>query len=168
MASIRRRISSIDTSSMCVAMVQRCPNGSTTVPGAVTVELVFYGLLDFRTGGDGLSRQLIDVLNIERDEHGGSADRLRAERVHLRKFVGQHDGRVADLDFRVHDRAAWAWEAHQLLSAKGAFVEVDRTCGALNDQIRRHGVVTVWDRFCFHKRRMGSQVFDPLRFGEAN
>ena len=47
-----------------------------------------------------------------------TAERLRTEVAIVRIFIGQHDQRVADLDFSMAQRAIWTSQAHHLSCAK--------------------------------------------------
>ena len=74
-AAIRFSISSGATSSMCVAIVHLCPNGSITRAAAVAVELILQRPLDLGPGGDRLFEQRIDIFDIQADADGRAADR---------------------------------------------------------------------------------------------
>src|SRR5262252_147650 len=52
------------------------------------------------------------------------------------RLVGNHDNRVADLEFRVTNLPIWTSHTEAFLRAKCALVEFDRTCGVVHDQIR--------------------------------
>jgi len=60
-----------------------------------------------------------------------AADRLRAERLDLGVFVGQHDAGVADTDLGMMDLAAGIVHAHHLGGAERLFVKGDRIAGGL-------------------------------------
>src|SRR5258708_38330322 len=45
--------------------------------------------------------------------------------------------------------AIWTGHAHQLGSAEHLFVKINGGCSAFNDQIRRHIVIAVGNRFYF-------------------
>ena len=72
---------------------------------------------------------------------GCAADRLGRGRPELRRFVAQHDDRVADLDLRVRDAAVRPGHAESLLRAERLLVELDRLGGLATHEVRRHGVV---------------------------
>ncbi len=103
MAAARRSISSGDTSSMWVWIDHRCPKGSSRSSGAVPVELVLDRADLVRTGRDRLRERRVDVGHVDRERHRRPADGLRAAGVHLGVLVGEHHGRVADLDLGVAD-----------------------------------------------------------------
>ncbi len=107
-------------------------------------------------GGEGLSEQGVHVLDVEEQRDCGAAQGLRAARAHLGELVGQHDRRVADLDLSVADAAVRRGHAHQLGRAKRLLVEIEGLRGALDDQVRRQGVIAVGDGFNRHV------VFPPL------
>jgi hypothetical protein len=70
----------------------------------------------------------------------------------LATFVADHQHRIADLKFGVHDAAAGAGHAHFLLGAKGVRIELERAGGIANDKIGRYRVVTLGNRLyrCGH------------------
>jgi hypothetical protein len=53
--------------------------------------------------------------------------RLWAAETHVRVFVGQHDGRIADFDLGVANFAAGLLHTRQLFGAKRFLVELDCT-----------------------------------------
>jgi hypothetical protein len=62
-------------------------------------------------------------------------------------LVGQHDMGIADPDLSVVDPAARTIHPHHLLGAERPFVESDGLAGTAEDQIRRHAVIALRDRF---------------------
>jgi len=62
-------------------------------------------------------------------------------------LVGQHDAGIADLDFGMVDLPAGIRQAHDLVGAERFPVERDGVAGATQDQIRRHTVIALGDRF---------------------
>ena len=117
--------------------------------GSVAVELVFHRPFNCRAGINCLTEHRIDALHVEQQTDRRAAERLRADNISLGKFVRQHDGRIADSDFGVHDFPVGDWHAKQLGGSKGAFVKVDGFRGSTDDQIRRRRVITVRNGFCF-------------------
>src|SRR5262249_37038096 len=68
---------------------------------AVAIELVLHRLSHLRSGHDGALDETVNVFDIERNRDGCAAQRFRTANIHIWKFVGHHNARVADLDFRV-------------------------------------------------------------------
>jgi hypothetical protein len=66
--------------------------------------------------------------------------------------VRHHDGRIADLDLGMADLAARAGHSHQFRGSESLLVEVDGLCGAINDQVRGYGVISLrdWLDFIWH------------------
>src|SRR5688572_30761328 len=80
-----------------------------------------------RAGLDRPVEDIIDVVNIEADGHGTTADALRAEISHVRKFVRKHDQRIAQLQFGVTDLSRGvSRHPHALLRPQNIAVELDR------------------------------------------
>src|SRR5439155_17568166 len=117
--------------------------------GAVAVELVLQRLEHFRAERHGPIEHRVAVLEIERQPDRRAADGLRAARVHLRMFISEHNVRIADLDFRVADFPTGRADAHQFGGAERLFVEFNRAPSAIDDQVRRRGVIPFGDLFRF-------------------
>ncbi len=71
-------------------------------------------------------------------------------RAHLRRFVGEHDRRIADLDFGMPDLAARSGHAQELDGAERFFVELERARGVVEDEVRGDGVITRGNGFDGH------------------
>ena len=126
-------------------MTERAFHGA----GAVAVELVGHRPRHRPTRGDGLREQLVDVLHVQHEADGRAAVVLRASGVHLGRLVGEHDGRVPDLDLRVAHLSAGRGHAHHLDGAEGALIEIDGARAIVDDQVGCGGVVSVGNRLHF-------------------
>ena len=69
-------------------------------------------------------------------------------RIHLRRFIGQHDGRVPDQNLRVADAAFGTGHSKLLRRAEGLHAKSDGRGGVLEDQIRLDAMISV--RYRFH------------------
>jgi hypothetical protein len=119
---------------------------------AVAVKLVLEGLHDLGAGLSGALHNLIDVRHIDMQMHCAATAAQGAEEIHLAVFVGQHHARVANAEFRVADFSARPGNTQQLFRAEGFLVEGDRLRGVAAGKIRRHGVISVRNRFySFHR-----------------
>ena len=63
--------------------------------------------------------------------------------VHVRKFIGQHDDRRPDLDFRMPDCFSRRRDAHDLRGSERLLIKLKRASGALDDEIRRRTLHTL-------------------------
>src|SRR5258705_4247155 len=59
------------------------------------------------------------------------------------------------------DLSVWTREAHQFLRAKGLFIKLERLRCAIDDQVRCHCVVAIWNGFYFfcHKILSGFDLY---------
>ena len=103
---------------------------------AIAVELIGRRRHEPRTGGDGALHPSIRIVDLEVHRHRRSAERFRTRESVLRRLLGQHEDRVADLELRVRD-APVPLEAHQLARAERARVEVDGRRRVLDAKARR-------------------------------
>src|SRR6266849_9670175 len=84
-----------------------------------------------------------------------AAARLRAEMVReLRKFVGDHDRRIADLDLGMPDLPAGLGVTHQLRRSKRFLVKLDGARRVFDDQVRGRSMESVRDGFHFACHRV--------------
>src|SRR5437016_3111836 len=60
--------------------------------------------------------------------------------------------RVADLDFRVHDRSFWPGHAHDFDRTKRLLVKLNRVCSALPDHVWGCAVISL--RYCLNCHRL--------------
>src|SRR5712675_2386631 len=102
--------------------------------GAVSVKLVLHGLQDFRSIGRRFLDYAIDVGKIYIEAHRARADGGRAgvSLTHVGIFVGQHDVRVADLQFSVSDLAVRAIHANGFSSTEN-FLVIFNGLGSASD-----------------------------------
>src|SRR5216684_1133556 len=114
---------------------------------AVSVELVLHRLQKFRALGRRFLNYAIDVGKVYIQAHRTRADRSRAGVAlpHAGIFVGQHDVRVADLQFGVTDLAVRAIHANGFSRSEDFLVILNRLGSALDDQIGCDSVVVFWD-----------------------
>src|SRR5258708_27358428 len=70
-------------------------------PGAITVELVLDRALFLAAGCDSLFEDRVAVFDIDHDAYRRAAEGLWTLIAHLGKFIGQHDRRIANLNFRM-------------------------------------------------------------------
>ena len=108
--------------------------------GAISVELILHRLQDFRALGRRALNHVIHVGKIYIEAHRARADAGRADvsRPHVGIFVGQHDVRIADLQFGVAYLAVRAVHANRLSCSENIFVVLNGSCSALDDQVRRN------------------------------
>jgi len=66
----------------------------------------------------------VDILDVHAEGDGGAAERRGPPDAHVRPFVGEHQHRVADLDFRVAHLAVRRSNPHSLAAADHLTVEV--------------------------------------------
>src|SRR5262245_59150063 len=106
----------------------------------ITVELVHHWPYSLRASRYSLVETSIHIFNVQHDAHRRSAQSPRASIPHLRILVGQHDGRISDLDLSVANLPIRATHAHEFLGTKGFLVKLDGTGGILEHQIGCCGV----------------------------
>ena len=101
------------------------------------------GLENFGACGYGALDDFIDVgeIHVKTYRTGANGDRARMAQPHAWIFIGQHDVRIADLQFSVGDFAARLFHAHHFSGAKNIFVIFNGLRGPFDNQIRRNGVV---------------------------
>ena len=128
-------------------MAERVVQGS----AAIAVELIRDGPNHLGAGGEGASGHGIHIIHIKKNAHRRAAQGHGAAGAALGEFVGEHDARIADLQFGVTDTAVGMRDAHQFLGAKGVFVEFDGAGRVGNDQVRRNAVVSLRDRSGSHR-----------------
>src|SRR5262245_53326398 len=116
---------------------------------AVTVELLRHRSQQFRAGRYCLFRNLVHVLHVQMDRHRSAANRAGAAKVHFRKFVGQHDPGIADLDLGMANGPLRPRHAHDLLRSEGLLVKCDRFRRSLHAEVRRDCVVPFRNRLGF-------------------
>src|SRR5271166_286126 len=114
---------------------------------AIAVELVGHRPDELCPRRHGALDRAVDVLDIKMDRDRRPADGLRAQRLDLGVLVGQHDAGIADADLGVVDLAAGIRQAHDLLGAERSLVEGDGVARTTQDQIRRHTVIALGNRF---------------------
>src|SRR5581483_4641547 len=119
------------------------PEGIDKGAAAVTVKLVLHGPHDLGAGSRGLGGERIHVLNVQHEADGSAAERFGAAVAHLRELVGEHEWRVADFHFGVHDLAAGTAHAEQLGSPERLLVELNRVGCSVDDQIRGDCVIAL-------------------------
>ena len=73
---------------------------------------------DFAPFCDGFFESPIDIFDVQQNADRRSTHRLRAVRTHLGKFVRQHDDRVANTNFGMHDFAARTFHFEAFVVAK--------------------------------------------------
>src|ERR1044071_7486104 len=112
-------------------------------PRAVTVELVRHRSHLGAAGRHGLLEERVDVVHIEQDAHGRAAVVLRPPCVDLGMLVGEHDHGVADFDLGMTYPVPGSGDAHELLRAERALVEIEGARRAVHDQVRSRAVVSV-------------------------
>src|SRR6266576_327455 len=116
----------------------------------VAIKLVLNRLHDLRPGGDRPRKDRIDVVDIEHQADGSSSQRLRTA-IHLWLFVRQHDGGIADFDFRMrYAFAAGVRHAEQFGCPERFFIEINCCGGALDDEVWCYGVVALGNGFDWH------------------
>src|SRR6185503_8673747 len=103
----------------------------------------------FSAGSNGLIDHSIHVAYIQQETDGRAAEALGTPVLHLRNLIGQHDAGIADLNFGVTDLAVGLTHAKDFLGSESLFVKFDGRRGAVDDQIRRHGVIAIRDWFYF-------------------
>src|SRR5215218_6949428 len=106
-----------------------------------------------RRGCAGVDRLLedgVDILDVEEDRDGSSADLLRRPRIGLRERIREHQDRVADPDLGVRDLPVGPEHARELGRAERALVELDRLRPVVDGERRRQGVVALWNRLNSH------------------
>src|SRR5664279_6649070 len=79
---------------------------------AISIELVRNRLQYLRSIGHGALHRGIDIFNVKQHAHGRIAQRERALVTHLGKLIGQHDVRVANLQFSMPNAAVGTRHAH--------------------------------------------------------
>src|SRR5215510_1216100 len=113
---------------------------------AVAVELVLHRSYQLGAGGQRALHDAIDVLDVQHDADRRAADPAWTQRADLGMLVGEHDGRVADLDLGVPDSAARRGDADLLDGCERLLVEVDGLRRVVADQVRRRRVVAIGNR----------------------
>src|SRR6266478_2987488 len=125
---------------------RNAPEMSEGIPdkaGAVSIELVFDRFLDLRSLRDRFCYNFVDIRQVHIQTDRRSTDSLSAPMSHLQVFVRQHDARVADLQLSVADLAVGTIHAHNYGRSENVLVVVDRLRRALDDEVRRNGVISL-------------------------
>ena len=127
--------------------------------GAIAVELIRHWSDELGSRRHGALDRRVDVFDIEVDRYRRTADRPWAKGLDLGVLVGQHDPRIADLDLGMADPAARGVHPHHLFGTQRSLIEGDRFVGAAENQIGRHAVIAVRDRFhCRHSGFLSTTV----------
>src|SRR5579864_2967187 len=135
------------------------PKGIFNSTHSIAVELVGNWPLDFGSGGDGPVKRRIRVLYVEIYIYRRAAQALRTARIHLRKFIGEHDQGIADLDLRVANPAVGMRCTHSFDGGKSLLVKFNRLCGALDAKMRRHRMIALWNCLDCHCPNLPSRRY---------
>src|SRR5438874_5635448 len=114
---------------------------------AIAVELVLDRTDYLRSVRHGAFDNLVDILDVEHDADWRTAVGFRTARLHLGEFVGQHDRRIANFDFRMADRIPRPFHAKQFRRSESLFVKLDCLRRTFADQVRGYAVISIGNRF---------------------
>src|SRR5262249_10800964 len=128
---------------------------------AVPVELVSYWALDFGASCHSLLEHDIHILDVEMDADRRSSQALGALRVHLGKFVGQHDYGITDLELGMANSAVGLRYSHPFDRRKSLFVKFDGVRRPFRTQMWCHRMIAVWNWLYCHL------VDPPLHYLES-
>src|SRR6266568_3917348 len=92
----------------------------------VSVELIRHRSSHLRPRTDSLVEYRVYLIAVEKDTHRRPAKRLRTACFHLRQFVREHDGRIANSNLGVADLPISFRHAQQFRCAKCLLIELDR------------------------------------------
>ena len=97
---------------------------------------------------DRLLEERIHIVDIEKDTTAGAAQRLRGPGGTAGHFVGEHDHRIADFDFRVTDLSVGSVHTHYFLRTECVLVKVEGPRGIVKSKIRRYRAISLGNRLC--------------------
>ena len=113
---------------------------------AIAVELIAQGpkLLSARLQRAGING--INIREIDLQSDCCSAATLRAQKIHLRMFVRNHQPRTPNLNLRMTYSPVGCRQAEVFLCSKYLHIERDRIAGSTNQQVGRDRRITGWNR----------------------
>jgi len=86
-------------------------------------------------GGDGLVKDRIHIVDVEEDAARGATQGLGRLAAAAWHFVGEHNFRIADFDFRVADLSVRTVHAHYFFRAECTLVEIESARGVTECEI---------------------------------
>src|SRR5579875_3063057 len=89
----------------------------------------------------------IAIFCVEEQAYGRTAEVLDAERFDLRRFVGHHDDRIADLNLGVSSAALLIGHSELLFCAERLHIKRDCFRTLREEKIRLDAVISVWNGF---------------------
>src|SRR6185295_16543523 len=113
---------------------------------AIAPEHLLDGHGDLGAGSHRLREHRINVFHVQVDRHRRALERKRTEPAPLRHFVGQHEGRIADLDRGMHQSAVRAGQTRFLDGVECLLIELDRVGRAGTDHEGGEGVHSFGNR----------------------
>jgi hypothetical protein len=116
------------------------------LPRPIAVELILDRSDLLRARFDRTGEHVVDVLDVDHEEHRRATELLRGRRARARERVRQHDHGVADLDLGVPDLAVGALHPHALRRAEHVTVELDGRGRAVDAEVRDHPRVFLGNR----------------------
>src|SRR5450432_1357449 len=123
-------------------------------PHTISVELVGDRLPGLAAGLDGTLKHHINVRDVQHDAYRRPAERGRSAIAHLVVLIRQHDHGVAYPDLRVSNPSLRVRHAHHLGRTEGTPVVIDRSGGAIDDEVGRRGVIPIRNWFDCHGCRL--------------
>ncbi len=105
----------------------------------------------------------VDVLDVHTHGHRSVAELLRADEIHVRNLVGEHDHRVADRHLGMPDLPVRPTHTHGLGCAEHRRIEVDRVRRAVDGQVRNHARVLIGNGLHGHASSPSSGEHDHTR-----
>src|SRR5580765_5324705 len=116
---------------------------------AIAIGLVLHRLLERCAECDCALHGLVHIVHIEQQADRRISQRPWANDIQLWKFVRQHYVRVTKLELRVANASVRLRHAHDLYGAEDLFVKIDCGSRALDHQIGRNIVISLWNWFYF-------------------